>query len=139
MTKKRGPKGPRTPAPVAVAELVENLALVGCTADEISTITGVALRTLKRNYGTLIKKGKDELRGSLRRRQVEAALAGNVTMLIWLGKQLLGQKDKVEAPAEEDGTRLTYHEMIAHAAKHAKGKVIPFEAGQRKSGTGGDS
>lgn len=33
---------------------------------------------------------------SLRRKQYETALAGNATMLIWLGKQYLGQSDKQE-------------------------------------------
>jgi hypothetical protein len=33
---------------------------------------------------------------SLRRKQYETAMAGNVSMLIWLGKQYLGQVDKQE-------------------------------------------
>ena len=33
---------------------------------------------------------------SLRRQQFKSAEAGNVTMQIWLGKQYLGQTDKVE-------------------------------------------
>jgi len=32
----------------------------------------------------------------LKRKQVEVALAGNTTMLIWLGKQYLDQSDKVD-------------------------------------------
>jgi hypothetical protein len=31
---------------------------------------------------------------SLRRQQIETAKKGNVSMLIWLGKQLLDQSDK---------------------------------------------
>ena len=31
---------------------------------------------------------------SLRRKQFESAMAGNVTLMIWLGKQYLGQSDK---------------------------------------------
>ena len=34
---------------------------------------------------------------SLRRQQFKSAEAGNVTMQIWLGKQWLGQTDKVES------------------------------------------
>lgn len=37
------------------------------------------------------KKGKGNI--SLRRKQWQIALGGNVTMLIWLGKQYLDQKD----------------------------------------------
>lgn len=34
--------------------------------------------------------------------QLKAAEGGNVTMLIWLGKQLLGQKDKSELTGKDD-------------------------------------
>ena len=33
---------------------------------------------------------------SIRRKQAEVAMAGNVTMLIWLGKQRLGQRDRFD-------------------------------------------
>jgi hypothetical protein len=33
---------------------------------------------------------------SLRRKQYEQAMSGNTTMLLWLGKQYLGQSDKQE-------------------------------------------
>ncbi len=40
---------------------------------------------------------------ALRRKQIDLAMAGNVTMLIWLGKQLLGQKNDPEPPAPLPG------------------------------------
>lgn len=43
-----------------------------------------------------IERGQGKGRASLRRAQFLAALKGDRTMLIWLGKQLLGQTDKVE-------------------------------------------
>ena len=39
---------------------------------------------------------------SLRRKQMQIAMAGNVTMLIWCGKQFLGQKDKHEYDYGDD-------------------------------------
>lgn len=48
---------------------------------------------------------------SLRRKQYETAMAGNPTMLIWLGKQYLAQKDRHEIDASEeikDGLKLAY-------------------------------
>ena len=33
---------------------------------------------------------------SLRRKQYEVALSGNPSMLIWLGKNVLGQSDQVQ-------------------------------------------
>lgn len=35
--------------------------------------------------------------------QWKSAKSGNVTMQIWLGKQLLAQKDKVEHTGKDDG------------------------------------
>jgi hypothetical protein len=37
---------------------------------------------------------------SLRRKQYEVAMSGNVGMLVWLGKQHLGQSDKQESTLE---------------------------------------
>jgi hypothetical protein len=36
------------------------------------------------------------LKASIRRKQIAVGLAGNVTMLIWLGKQHLGQQDRLQ-------------------------------------------
>jgi hypothetical protein len=38
-------------------------------------------------------KGRDDLKQSLRRSQIRLALSGNAVMLIWLGKNILGQSD----------------------------------------------
>lgn len=38
------------------------------------------------------KRGKGKI--ALRRKQMQVALSGNTTLLIWLGKQYLGQSDK---------------------------------------------
>lgn len=46
---------------------------------------------------------------SLRRKQFQQALDGNITMLIWLGKNLLGQTDKVENTL---GATDTYMEFV---------------------------
>ena len=39
---------------------------------------------------------KEAMRTNLRKKQYDVAMAGNVSMLIWLGKNELGQKDKLE-------------------------------------------
>ena len=64
--------------------------------------------TLYARYSESIKKGHQVWNGSLRRAQYEAAMKGNATMLIWLGKQYLGQRDSPdlsEASTEELLTR----------------------------------
>jgi len=54
---------------------------------------------------------KEPLRINLLKKQYDVAMAGNVSMLIWLGKNELGQKDKLEHDASEeikDGLKLAY-------------------------------
>ena len=48
---------------------------------------------------------------SLRRKQYESALGGNVTMLIWLGKQYLGQSDKSET--QSTNTDISYEKYLS--------------------------
>lgn len=73
---------------------VEKLASLGLTNREIGIIVGASEATIGRRFASEIDKGRALLNRSLRRKQVEMALGGNVTMLIWLGKNYLGQSDK---------------------------------------------
>lgn len=83
-------------------KLLEELASIGCTTPEMATILDVSEDTLERNFAGILKKGRANLDMSLRRKQVNVANTGNVTMLIWLGKQRLGQTDKVETTKRTD-------------------------------------
>ena len=78
---------------------------IQCTAVEICGVFGISEDTLGRriketewleadNFAELYKKHQHEGRASLRRAQWKAAQDGNSTMLVWLGKQVLGQRDK---------------------------------------------
>ncbi len=79
---------------------VEELARLGCTEEDMGAVLGVSVDTIQRRKRTseefcgAIKRGQAATRNSLRRLQLKKALDGNVTMLIWLGKQLLGQSDR---------------------------------------------
>lgn len=74
-------------------EEVIKLASIHCTMEEIGYIVGCSVDTLENRFSESIKEGRARGRASLRRMQYEAAKKGNATMLIWLGKQLLGQRD----------------------------------------------
>ena len=82
---------------------VEELARIGCTEEDMAAVLGISVDTIQRRKRTcpefcgVIEKGRASLRNSLRRLQVKKALEGNTTMLIWLGKQLLGQSDRQRA------------------------------------------
>ena len=72
---------------------VFELAQIGCTYDEMAAILDIDKANLIRRFAPLVKKGKENMRMSLRRMQLDSAKKGNVTMQIWLGKQLLGQSE----------------------------------------------
>ena len=74
-------------------EEVEDLAQIGCNNIEIARWFGVDENTLARHFEIELTKGRENLKQKLRRAQLKAALTGNVVMLIWLGKNLLGQSD----------------------------------------------
>jgi hypothetical protein len=83
---------------------IEGLARIQCTQVEICDIFDVTEKTLnlalKKHSGVtfsqLIKKNMSHGKASLRRNQWKAADKGVPSILIWLGKQHLGQKEQVE-------------------------------------------
>jgi hypothetical protein len=95
----RRPEGKRRrgrPRAEVDPKTVERLAAILCTVEEIATVCGCSKDTLERNFAAVLKRGRDAGRASLRRAQWKAAQKGNPTMLIWLGKQYLGQRDRPE-------------------------------------------
>jgi hypothetical protein len=72
---------------------VERLAQMGCKDSEIAEWFGIDENTLRYNFSVELLKGKLQLRQSLRQAQIRLAMSGNATMLIWLGKNILGQSD----------------------------------------------
>lgn len=82
-------------------EQVRKCAEVGCTDEEIADITGISVATFtsrkkRAEFLGVLKNARSNLRMSLRRSQVVGALGGNPTMQIWLGKNMLGQRDKFD-------------------------------------------
>lgn len=72
---------------------VFKLAAIGCKDIEIADWFGINDKTLRYNFSVELLKGRETLKQSLRRKQLDVALSGNPTMLIFLGKNLLGQSD----------------------------------------------
>ncbi len=78
------------------------LSRIGATKDEMAVALGCSKQWIEKHItenpslALAFEKGKVELLHSLRRTQIEVALNGSVPMLIWLGKQYLGQSDKQE-------------------------------------------
>jgi hypothetical protein len=88
-------KGGRPPKKID-EEMVEKLASIGCTVEEIASTLGCCRDTLHRRFSDILKKGHNTAKISLRRMQWKSAAMGNVTMQIWLGKNMLSQSNKHE-------------------------------------------
>jgi len=75
------------------------LAEIQCTINEIAHVLGVSDTKLKRDveFRAIYDAAREKGKTSLRRLQWAAARKGNTAMLIWLGKQYLGQTDRVES------------------------------------------
>lgn len=88
-------------------EKLEQLAAVHCTEAEMAAQFNMSwptfdkLRQQNPQIKEVIERGKYKGTSSLRSAQYKAALAGNPTMLIWMGKQILGQRDDI--PTVIDG------------------------------------
>lgn len=84
-------------------ELLLGLARLDCTVDEIADLMKCSTKHLQRYYRHIITEGRVKGKVSLRRFQFQAAERGNPAMLIWLGKQRLNQRDKIEATGADGG------------------------------------
>ena len=108
-----------------VKETFEKLCGMWCTLVEIADFFGISEDTVeswcKDTYGMtfseVYKKRSSQGNISLRRWQLKSAEKGNVTMQIWLGKQHLGQKEKVEASIDKSNGILN---DLTEAIKNAK-------------------
>ncbi len=99
MAKKKGGR----PRKEVDLELLGKLCAMQCTDLEICAVLDISHDTLLRrkkgktskgSFAYVYKNNKEKGKASLRRMQWQKAREGNTTLLIWLGKQLLGQKDK---------------------------------------------
>ena len=107
----------RPRADIDLAEL-EKLCALQCTQADLAGWFGVHLHTIENRvkddtllahegeemtFHEIMERGYARGRVSLRRRQMENADNGNATMQIWLGKNILGQRDNIEVTGHAAG------------------------------------
>lgn len=102
------------PREVIDLDELTKLCALQCTQADIASWFGVSRPTIERRvaedpeFREAMERGYARGRISLRRRQIQRAEAGGDVMLIWLGKQYLGQTDRVESRISgADGGPLT--------------------------------
>ena len=86
-------------------EEVQKLAKYGMTNVEIADFFGCDESLIRKSYSEYLTKGRAEMKLRLRQLQWKSAEKGNAVMLIWLGKQMLGQSD---IPVGEDSQPLKW-------------------------------
>lgn len=88
---------------VVFPEDVYKLAAIGCNDREIAIWFDVDENTLRYNFSEIIKKGREDLKHSLRRAMLKNALNGNAALQIFLAKNFLGMSD---SPLNSDENKI---------------------------------
>ena len=89
---------------------LRRLCRLNCTMPEIAAFLEIPLRTLEDRYTNdndvreAIQSGRELGKLSIRRKQIQIMEQQNsATMAIWLGKNLLGQRDNLDVTTEDKG------------------------------------
>ena len=114
---------------------VIHLAALGATQKEIGDFYGVSDRTIRRHFKREIEKGHEKMRVRIRSLQMKSAEKGSNAMLIWLGKQYLGQSEKQEVDVSHQIkdllTECGYVDdpLLTEGEKADQGKLPPTKEG----------
>lgn len=102
--------------------VVEKLASIQCTQEEIANFLDISVRTLQRDdkFCHVYKKGMDNGKMSLRRTQFKLA-EKNTSMAIFLGKQYLGQRDVIETDNKHEITKV--EELLSKIENEANNDI----------------
>ena len=104
----------------------EKLCNILCTLDDIAGFFDCSQDTIERwckatyseTFADVYKKKSAVGRVSLRRKQFEVAMSGDRSLLIWLGKQQLGQRDTF--PEENNSSPMIASVYKLHDANKSK-------------------
>jgi len=77
-------------------DLVYKLACIQCSDQEIAEVVGTSAASLRKRFNSILEKGKQEGKKSLRRAMWEKAINGDTRVQIFLSKQYLGMRDTPE-------------------------------------------
>jgi hypothetical protein len=84
-------------------EEVAQLSQYHCTNKEMADFYNVPLQTFMDNFRDIIDKNRIITKQRLRKAQLDLALKGDRVMLIWLGKNILGQ---AESPINTENSQV---------------------------------
>lgn len=110
-------------------EQFDKLCALQCTGEEIAsffqidydTLNAICKREADMGFSECFAQKSVDGKISLRRRQFQAAMEGNGTMMVWLGKNWLSQQDSLQVDnTSSDGSMAMSLDVVkALQAKHA--------------------
>lgn len=97
-------------------DMLDKLVIFSPDGEYCAEQLGVSYDTLMRriqekydcSFAEYRNKKKEVMRVNLFKKQYDVAMTGNVSMLIWLGKNELGQSDKQESKVSHSGMSITF-------------------------------
>jgi len=97
----------RKPTQIDLIDL-EKLCAMQCSDEEIAGFFGVSVRTVQNRrklpkFAEVMRRGKARGCISVRRAQMRLLEAGNGAVAIWLGKNVLGQRDALQITGANGG------------------------------------
>lgn len=111
---------PRAELPSDAESVVGKAAYNGMKNARIAALFDVSVNTIIRRFGAVLVKQRARRELAIRSAQLKFALRGNPALLIWLGKQELGQREE-SFVGNLDVSKLTREELVSLEA----GKMPP--------------
>lgn len=99
---------------------VQRMAQVGVPDAEIARVLGIDVKHLTAEAEEALNLGRTLGKVQLRLRQYAAAMSGDRTLLVWLGKQSLGQMDRMAQEVSGPGGGPVEHQ---HAVLSVRAKL----------------
>lgn len=106
---------------------IRELASEGNTMEDVATLLGVSNDVISGNdeYKRAYELGLCDMRATLRHSQFQSAKSGNTTMLVWLGKVILGQREEtvstLKFEREDDELTKSLQGLAEEMDKNKKG------------------
>jgi len=98
-------------------EQIRELASIQCTNAEIAAVMRCNVDTLHDRFSAIIKEAREAGHESLRRAQWKCAMSGNASMLMFLGRFYLGQKEEINFTSSEPDVRALLEKWEVSAKK----------------------
>ena len=120
---------------------LEKLAALQCTDEELASWFGVSPTTIARRrrspeFADAIYRGRARGRISVRRAQMKLLASGNPTMAVWLGRQLLGQRDVITTEHTGSGGEAIQLALRPDLSQLTDEELVQLQSIARKTVTG---